>query len=113
MLAGLGACKWGGPEYESSQIQLNIVSENKTIELPNEMVGYVLQLWNESEWEYGITKTGYEYKFELKDGTHIKYSKDYGRFNDKYRFQTIRISEEQRVELNAMIEQLLQEDGPK
>lgn len=93
-------------QYKATDIALySPVEHNAVVQLTDEDIEYLLSLWNDAQWEPDITKTMYDYVFEF--GTTIRYSSDYGLFNDVGNQRHFVVSENQRNQINALIHSAL------
>ena len=91
-------------QYKTSYIQIRSkYVESNMVELSGEDIKNMESIWNRAPWEPDITKTMYDYIFELSDNRLLYYSSEYGLFNDKKNLYHLRITEEERLYVNALL----------
>lgn len=90
--------------YKVDSITL-VESATTTVELPDEIVQDMVSIWGDLNWKRGYTKTAYDYTFQLDSGVLLRYVSDLGLFQDYDNNRRAYVSEEQRLSINAMIEQ--------
>lgn len=94
---------FGCAKYENSTIKVHLPYQAETaVGLSNKNVSYMKTLWIEAFWEPSITKTVYDYVF-LYDNTTIRYSSEFGLFNDVENDRHCYITEEQRDHINSLL----------
>ena len=98
----LSAC---GVTYEPTNITVRSRHKNPNteFELSADEIATVVTIWNDGNWEPDVTKTGYDYVFTFTD-TEIRYSSEYGIFNDPDNNRHLELTEEQRIWVNSFLE---------
>ena len=72
------------------------------LEMSQEQMEYIINIWNSSSWENDITKTLYNYVF-IGDNIEIRYCYNEGIFNDVINNRHIVLSDEAKMLVNEVI----------
>ena len=75
------------------------------LEMSQEQMEYIINIWNSSSWENDITKTLYNYVF-IGDNIEIRYCYNEGIFNDVINNRHIVLSDEAKMLVNEVIDNL-------
>ena len=96
-------------QYNAMDIALySFDAPSSVVKLKEDDLEYLLSLWNSAQWEDSVTKTSYDYTFEFD--TTMRYSSDYGVFNDIENQRHFFVSEDVRNEINMLIKSTLNEE---
>ena len=72
------------------------------IELELEEKKYIINLLNEGDWQYDVTKCACDYSFHPQKQS-VGYHSECGIFNDYTRKKHIKVTEEQRLKINEFL----------
>ena len=91
--------------YNPTNIKVRYVEvePDTEFELSAEGVKTIVSIWNDAEWESQITKTAYDYVFEFSE-TELRYSSEYGIFNDPENNRHLELTEEERILINSFLD---------
>ena len=73
------------------------------LKISNEQAEEIKSVWNNASWENDVTKTEYDYVFRYGD-REIRYSYEEGIFNDITSNKHLVLSDEQKTQVNAIID---------
>lgn len=88
---------------DPSASELNQESKKQSVSVSEEQMSELFHIWNNSEWDVIYWWPEYDYGFVLEPEVFIVYESESGIF--QYDNRQLTISEEQRQQINALIEQ--------
>lgn len=94
-------------QIEASDMKLNQDSTKQCVNVTKEQMQDIVNIWNASDWDLDYYGGRYDYWFVLETEQFILYDTESGVFH--YVGRTMTVSNEQRQQINAFIEQLFAE----
>lgn len=73
------------------------------LKISNEQAEEIKSVWNNASWQNDVTKTEYDYVFRYSD-REVRYSYEEGIFNDITSNKHLVLSDEQKTQVNAIID---------
>lgn len=80
------------------------VGEN--LQMSKDQAEFIIQVWNDSTWEYDVSKTAYDFVFRCGD-REVRYCYDEGIFNDWTNMKHIVLSPDQKAQVNKVIDNFI------
>lgn len=76
---------------------------NPDLQMSKEQAEFIIKVWNDSTWEYDVSKTAYDFVFRCGDW-EVRYCYDEGIFNDWTNMKHIVLSPDQKAQVNKVID---------